>query len=481
MAESLKKKFLFGTSWTAAEHVILTVLGVLQLAITSRILTSIDFGIYAIVIFFSNLGKVAFSMGLSAALIQKRGNIKSYIDTAWAAGILVAVFISTIIMVLIPFICKEYYHNSNAVKPSLLIMLNCLFVTASNPILIFYHKEIKLKKIFYLNVFSKVFSFIFVVVCAIFFKSYWALIIAILSESIFRLVYSYILHPYMPHFKIRWSQFKELYSFSGWIQLKNVASWVSGSIDTAIVGNVLGTEKLGFYNRAQSVSNYAPTFIHAVIDTVAFPLYSQINNDRQRINNVVISVQNTIIFLMSLVSIVFVRYSNEVIQIILGNQWLIMSNVFAVLGVAYLIQMLLFSFNPVLRAFGYTKQEFIFYIVKIGLTIVLLYPFVENWDLLGAAWAITLSVIVAFPVMIFVIKKKIGLHLSDYGVSILIAILSVMATHYFFNFVSIWRFSGLWWIFEMLLVLVIVSIIEFLFYRLLKKGPGEVIYRIFCA
>ena len=481
MAESLKKKFLLGTSWTAAEHVILTVLGVLQLAITSRFLSPVDFGIYAIAIFFSNLGKVAFSMGLSAALIQKKGDIKSYIDTAWAAGILVAVFISAIIMLLIPFICKEYYHNTDAVTPSLLIMLNCLFVTASNPILIFYHKEIKLKKIFYLNVFSKVFSFILVVVCVIAFESYWALIVAILSESIFHLIYSYILHPYMPHFKIKWSQFKELYSFSGWIQLKNVANWLSGSIDTAIVGNVLGTEKLGYYNRAQSVSNYAPTFIHAVIDTVAFPLYSQINNDRQRINNVVISVQNTIIFMMSLVSVVFVRYSNEVIQIILGKQWLIMSNVFGVLGVAYLIQMLLFSFNPVLRAFGFTKQEFLFYIIKIGLTIVLLYPFVCKWDLLGAAWAITLSVIIAFPVMIFIIKMKTGLHFTDYGVSILIAILSVMATHYMFNALSIWSFGGLWWILEMLLVLVSVCIIELVFYILFKKGPGEVIYRIFCA
>ena len=478
MAESLKTKFLTGISWTTASHVILMVLGVVQLSITSRLLTPVDFGIYAIATFFSSLGNVAFSMGLSAALIQKRGDIKSYLNTSWAAGILVAIVVSAIIMALIPFVCKSYYHNADAIWPSLVIMLNCLFVTASNPALIIYRKEINLKKIFYLDVFSKLFSFILVVVSVYFLRSYWGLIIAILSESIFRLVYSYFLHPYKPRFEIKWDQFKEMYSFSGWIQLKNIASWLSSSIDTAIVGNVLGTKKLGFYNRAQSVSNYPPTFINAVIDTVAFPLYSQINDDKERTNRIVISVQNTMILLMSLISIVFIRYSDKVIQIILGNQWTSMSNVFAVLGIAYLLQALLLSFNPVLRALGFTRQEFIFYIIKIGLTVALLYPFVNKWDLMGAAWAINASVIISFPIMIFIIKKKTGLHLRDYYYSILIAVLSVVATHYLVNIISAWFQNGWLWLIEMVIALLTICGIQLITYIITKKGPGEALYQL---
>lgn len=36
MGKSLKSVFLSGTMWTAAENVIFTVLGIVQLAITSR-------------------------------------------------------------------------------------------------------------------------------------------------------------------------------------------------------------------------------------------------------------------------------------------------------------------------------------------------------------------------------------------------------------------------------------------------------------
>lgn len=477
MAETLKGKFLAGSSWTAAEHIILTVLGIAQLSITSRLLTPVDFGIYAIATFFSNLGRVAFSMGLGTALIQKKGDIKSYLNTTWSAGILVAAVISAIIMFFVPFICKGYYHNEEAIWPSLVIMLNCLFITASNPALIVYQKEIKLKKVFYLNVLSKCFSFVFVVICVYFLKSYWGLIIAIMSESVFRLVYSYFLHPYRPSFNINWNQFKELYSFSGWIQLKNVISWLSGSIDTAIVGNVLGTEKLGFYNRAQSVSNYAPTFINAVIDTVAYPLYSQINEDHKRTNKIVISVQNTMILLMSFLSIVFVRYSDKIIQVILGDQWIAMSNVFSILGIAYLLQSLLLSFNPVMRAYGFTKQEFLFYIIKVSLTIALLYPFVNKWDLIGAAWAITASVVVAFPIMVFIIKKKTKLHLADLYISIIIAVLSVTGTLFFMKASCFLPHDNWWWVLEMSIALVILSILELTFFILFRKGPGEAIYQ----
>ena len=84
MGKSLKSVFLSGTMWTAAENVIFTVLGIVQLAITSRILSSTDFGVYAIAVFFTGLGTIAFSMGLGPALVQKKGDIKDYLDTAWS-------------------------------------------------------------------------------------------------------------------------------------------------------------------------------------------------------------------------------------------------------------------------------------------------------------------------------------------------------------------------------------------------------------
>ena len=72
MSENIKKTFLSGAFWTLSENIIFAIIGIFQLAITSRVLSPLDFGIYAIALFFSGLGRIAFSMGLGPALIQKK-------------------------------------------------------------------------------------------------------------------------------------------------------------------------------------------------------------------------------------------------------------------------------------------------------------------------------------------------------------------------------------------------------------------------
>lgn len=91
-------------------------------------------------------------------------------------------------------------------------------------------------------------------------KSYWGLIIALLSEYLFRLIYSFFVYPYKVKFVIDKDKFYELYRFGGWLQLKNITSWFTTNIDVAIVGNVLGTASLGLYNRAQTIAGYPIIF-----------------------------------------------------------------------------------------------------------------------------------------------------------------------------------------------------------------------------
>ena len=52
MSNSVKKHFYQEPFWTFSENIIFAIIGIIQLSITSRILTPVDFGIYAIALFF---------------------------------------------------------------------------------------------------------------------------------------------------------------------------------------------------------------------------------------------------------------------------------------------------------------------------------------------------------------------------------------------------------------------------------------------
>lgn len=338
MSNSVKKTFLSGAFWTFSENIIFAIIGIIQLSITSRILTPVDFGIYAIALFFSGLGRIAFSMGLGPALVQKKGDVSNYLDTAWSANLLVSVAATIVLWLITTPICIYYYHSPESIWPSIVIMLSVILSAAINPEVIILQKEIKLKKYFFLFVLPKIISFTLVVICVLYFRSFWALIIALLSEYLIRTIYSFILLPHKVWFHIDKEQFKDLYSFGGWLQLKNVTSWLAGNIDVAIVGNVLGTEQLGIYNRAQQLSQYPRTFVDGVVNNVAFPLYSKINGDTLRLNSVVNRIIDIILLVLSYLAVVILLYAEPIVTIVLGDTWMEMINPFKVIFMAYLMQ-----------------------------------------------------------------------------------------------------------------------------------------------
>ena len=470
MGKSLKGTFISGTIWTAAENIVFTLLGIIQLAVTSRILSSTDFGIYAIAVFFTGLGTIAFSMGLGPALVQKKGDIKEYLDVAWSANLLVAILATVVLEVLIYPICTFYYHNQEGVLPSMVIMLSVIFSAAQNPAIVYYQKEIKLKKYFYIRTFPKIISFILVICSVYYLKSYWGLIIALLSEYFLRCIYSFYIYPYKANISFDKKKFIELYKFGGWLQLKNITSWFAGNIDVAIVGNVLGTTSLGLYNRAQTIATYPRTFVTGVIDNVAFPLYSRITEDKDKVDHILQQIQNIIMLLLSLMSIVVVLFAKELVLLVLGNSWGDLIIPFKIIFISYAFQTLLFSFNPLLRAYGYTQQEFKFYTIKMILMIVLLYPFTLKFGLIGAGVSILLAVLLVFPYLFYILKKLIQIKLyniiKSFIVSILVSVLTVTLMQIFPNY------TGYWWIIEMLGAVILACLLFVAIARIFRMGPG---------
>lgn len=475
MKKSLRSSFISGTFWTSGQQIIFTLLGLVQLSIVSHVLTPIDFGTYAVAIFFSSLGNIAFAMGFSAALIHKQEDIRPYLNTTWTASIGIALIASIVIICFVPLVCSNYFHNPSAIWPSIVIMFNGVFIAAANPGTIFYQKELELKKIFALNVFAKCFSFVLVLVFVYLIESYWGLILALLSESLFRLIYSYYLHPYRPKIQFNRKQFKELYSYSGWIQLKNITSWLASSIDTAVIGNLLGPTKLGFFNRSQTIASYPRLFVNTVIDSVAFPIYSKVKEEKEKMQIAFDKIQDCVLLIVGGLSILFASFGYQIINLVLGKQWLYMVDTFILLSVAYLFQTLFLSFIPVLRAFGYTRLEFIIYIVQIVFMAVLLYLLVGKYELIGAGIASIVCLSLIYPSMIFYVRKKTKLKIAHYIKSFFITLFGAGSVSVLCSLVDKTEHNFILWACEMLFTGLLYLLVIYLIWRVFKIGPGAIL------
>ncbi len=98
--QSLSGKTARGTFWVFTLRIIDRLFKLIRIIILARILSPDDFGIFGIALLvLSILGSFS-QTGFSQALIQKREDIRSYLDTAWTVRVIRAVLIAIIVFLL---------------------------------------------------------------------------------------------------------------------------------------------------------------------------------------------------------------------------------------------------------------------------------------------------------------------------------------------------------------------------------------------
>ncbi len=477
--KSIKKNALFGLSWTMFEYILFIILQLSQLAVLARILTPEDFGIYAIGMFFTTLGNSVFALGMGPALIQKQGDVTEYIDTAWSTNLLISIFAFVLLLTIIPTIVGGYFKNTEAIMPSL-VLSSVVFISGLNNIgMVIYRKKIELKKIFILNIVPKIIGVVFSIMLSIYFMSYWGLVVGIIMEYCIRVFLSYYLTPIRPKFKVDKDKFFELYSFGGWLQLKNLFSWLTNNMDTFVIGMLTSTSMLGFYSRAMTIARLPESLILRVINTISFPLLSHYNNSESKFQATV-EVNNDLVLLLTFPIILISQFFGEaIVLIILGDKWLEMTEVFQLLIIAISIQAYLSSYTPVIRSLGYTKLEFILFLFKILILLVTLYPLVDSYGIKGAAYAIILANILVVPYMIINISKIIKLNFKNIVSSFFISLATLLLSYMIALNLNIHSISEpIYMIIDLGILLIIYFVIIYLLYYITGLGPVASVIKI---
>lgn len=471
MHNTLKRNAILGITWTTLEYAILSIIQIIQLSLLARILTPKDFGIFAIGIFFTTLGNTVFAMGLGPALIQKDGDIEKYLDTAWSANLLVSIIATTILLLLVPALIFSYFQEAEALYPALVLVSVVLISGFNNIGMILYHRKIEMKLIFFFNVIPKVVGVIFAISFSLYFRNYWGLVGGIITEFLLRMTLSYIFVPRKPRFVLDWLKLKELYSFGGWLQLKNISNWAVNNIDVAIVGSVLNASLLGFYNRAITLARLPQSQIVKIVNTISFPLYSAVRKNNTKLQNAIIYNNDLVLIILIPILIITLMFGEETVKLILGNNWLYLTRAFQILILAIAVQSYLLSYTPLLRALGFPKYEFIYQVIKIILMLILLYPLTKKFGIEGTGWAILVSTLISAPYMFSKIKKNINLQTSSWLSSLLVSLPGLLMIWFLKTVFITSPLNNLEFLAVAFVAIFIHFFILLLFYLVFKLGP----------
>ena len=272
--DSLGKKVARGGAWIMALKAAGRGLGLIRTVVLARLLLPEDFGLLGIALLTVGIVETFSSTGFKSALIQKKESIAEYLDTAWTATAFRGIFLSVLLFTTAPFVA-EFFQTPEAVPVIQVIAATVLMNGFRNIGMVYFERDLIFHKQFIYEIAANLINLIVSIILAFHLRSVWALVWGGLSADIFKLFFSYVIHPYVPKFRIELEKVIDLFRFGKWVFLSGILVFLITQGDDLFVAKFLGISALAYYQMAFMVSNLPTTEISHVISNVTFPAYSK--------------------------------------------------------------------------------------------------------------------------------------------------------------------------------------------------------------
>jgi lipopolysaccharide exporter len=140
-----------------------------------------------------------------------------------------------------------------------------------------FRKRLEMGKDFRFFLIPKLGSFVIGIALAFAWRSYWALVVAIVARRVIQLALGYAMRPYRPRPSLK--HWRELVGFSKWLLVNNVLTFVRDQIDVLVVGKLAGPRLLGLYSVAAEIANLPITELALPIGRAIYPGFAKFAAD----------------------------------------------------------------------------------------------------------------------------------------------------------------------------------------------------------
>jgi O-antigen/teichoic acid export membrane protein len=392
-SESLSKKVVRGGLWVFSLRAINRGLRFIRIIILARLLAPTDFGLFGIAMLALSTLETFSQAGFKEALVQKKENVQSYLDTAWTVLVGRGLVLFLILFFSASLVAR-FFNSAESLLVIRIIAISTLLSGFENIGIILFQKELEFNRQFFYELSGTLVNLIVAIVLAIILRNVWALIWSSLAGSLMRCVMSYVLHPYRPRLKFNTKQFQILFRFGKWVLASTILVFLISQGDDIFVGKLLGVTALGLYQLAYAISNLPATEITHIISRVSFPAYSKLQDDYFRLKNAYLKVlQLNAVVSFPLAGAIFVL-AQDFTQIFLGEKWLSMVPAMQALVLWGLIRSVGATTGPIFYSVGKpnlaTKLQFI----QLILLTAFIYPLTARLGILGTSLSVVLAAVI---------------------------------------------------------------------------------------
>ncbi|MFP3953214.1 MAG: lipopolysaccharide biosynthesis protein [Candidatus Acetothermia bacterium] len=385
--QSLHRRVIHGGFWVFAIRVFRRLFGLVKTIILARLLAPEDFGLFGIAMLALATLKSLSRTGFGQAIIQKKEDTVSYLNSAWTVAIARNLILATLLLIIGPGIGK-FFGEPDAAALVRVLAISVAIDGFVNIGIIYFRKEMEFHKHFFYEFTEVVVSFSVVVPLAFILRSAWALVYGQIATSVVRLLLSYRLHPFRPSFEFDRGKVRELYTFGRWVFGTSILTFLALQGDDIFAGKILGAAALGIYQLSFTISNSMATEISGVIGQVTFPAFSKLQDNVRALRMAFFSTVEAAMSLTIPLAFGIFILAPDFVHVVLEPKWEPMIPVMRLLTISGLVRSLMATGGPLVSAVGKPKINFWINLVRTLLIAAAIYPLTAYFGLVGTAGAV---------------------------------------------------------------------------------------------
>lgn len=403
---NLKGAAAKGLFWSAMERFgaqgIQFIFGIL----ITRILLPADYGLLGKIIIFMAVGQTLVDSGFGSSLIWKKQPTQSDYSTVFYFNISISAVLYSLFFLLAPVI-SNFYNEPQLTNLIRVLCLNFIILSFSLIQQVILQKKVDFKLLAYVNIAGSLISGFVGLWMALNGFGIWSVVVQLLLKSFITSLLLWVFNKWRPLLEFDWLSLKELFNYGSKLTVASLIYTLFQYFYFNVIGKLFSNAALGFYTRAVQLQEFPVKTIGSIFNRVAFPVFSIIQNENERLKNAVRKTLRTMVFVLFPVLFGLIAISDELIEVLLTEKWLPASEyfkLFCAMGLFYAFQVLN---GELLKTKG--KSGWVLKLEIITKTILVVNIFITyRWGIMAIIWGQMVVVIAAYLIGTYYVWKLIG-------------------------------------------------------------------------
>jgi teichuronic acid exporter len=408
------KKIISGVKWASVQFVLDTLSRFVIRLVLAKILLPTEFGLVGMSTIFIAVAAAASDLGMISALIQQKDDDRAerMYPTAFWSGIILAVFVYSIISFVIAPFAAYFYKEPMLTKLIPVLSLSILFKPLTMIHTVILTRTMDFKRLGRVLNISTMLAGVAALIAAYLGWGVWSLAINNTLAAVFAIPMFYTVTKWKPVWQWNKLHFNKIFGFGVYSTGTSIFSTITYNIDNLMIGKLLGAALLGSYTLAFSLTEQLRQIVSSVLNKVMYPVFAKSQKDKEQLKKYFLKIVSINALLMYPLMTFLLIFAKDIIIGFFGAKWENTIVPLQVLSVAMMIHLLVNSFTALIRGLGKPDLEMK---IIIGLTICVLIPSlyfgITHFGLVGAAYAILLNKIGLAIIGLTVLKREINLSM----------------------------------------------------------------------